>query len=641
MTSRSARQLRRLAWPLLAGGVAGFLPLSPARAADDAYVSPSQARIRADVTFLADDAREGRGVGTNGINAAADYIASAYKEAGLKPAPGAEGYFQPFTLRGDAKIQGEPVLAFKGGDGKVVEPTRAEFSPLAIGSGGRLIGTPLVFVGYEITAKDEAKGLDYDDYAGLDVKGKAVIILRREPQLDDEKSLFAGTQTTAYATFNHKASNAFKRGAAAVLFVNDKAGLKGKDDLILPLNGAGSDQNSPIPFVMVSRTSVDTLMQAAGLLKLEELEAQIDRDFKPQSRAIENYTLTADITIDRSGLTAKNVIGVLEGAGPFKEETIVVGGHYDHLGSGGLTSGSLAPFNRNIHNGADDNASGTATVMELARRLGKRADPLPRRIVFMAFSGEERGLLGSRHYVEHPLIPLDQTVMMLNFDMVGRLNDKDELTVMGLGSTPNLEAIVDALGTADGFKVKKVKGVSDGFGGSDHESFYGKGIPVFFAFTGLHNDYHRPSDDTERINFPGMLRVADFGELVLLDVARRPSRPAFVGASQPRNPHANMPAGAADPARSGNGAYMGTVPDYGSDEVGVKLSDVRADSPSAKGGLKGGDTIIKFAGQPISSIYDYTDSLNRAKPGDEVEVVVKRDGKEVPLRVKLGTRGGQ
>ena len=623
----------------------GFIGLAATISlAGDEYVSPSQARLKADVAFLAADAQEGRGPGTRGIEASADHIAAAFAAAGLKPAPGGEEFFQPFSIKGEAKISGEPALAFRGPNGREIKATAQDFAPLAIGSGAKLDGTPVVFAGYGITAKDAGQNLDYDDYAGIDVKGKAVLIIRREPQLDDEKSAFAGKQTTAYASFNHKATNAFQHGAGAILFVNDLAGLKGNADSLLGINTAGADQNSPIPFIMLTRVEADALLEAAGQPKLAAIEKEIDADLKPRSRPLDGWNLAATINIERQGLRTKNVVGVLEGAGPASEETIVVGAHYDHLGTGGLTSGSLAPFSRNIHNGADDNASGTAMVLELARRLGRRADPLPRRVVFMAFSGEERGLLGSRHYVEHPLIPLDKTVMMINFDMVGRLSDESELTMVGVGSSPGLEGVVEVLGTAAGFKLKKVKGVSDGFGGSDHESFYDKKIPVLFPFTGLHKDYHKPSDDTERINFAGMCRIADYGELLLLDLARRPSRPTFVAAAPKpaTDPHAGIiPGGdgSTDPARmGGNGAYLGTVPDYGTEANGAPLADVRENSPAAKGGLKGGDLIISFAGKPISSIQDYSDTLNRSKPGDAVDIVVKRDGKEVTLKVTLGTR---
>ena len=619
--------------------VATFGLVAAATWADVTYVSPSQARLKNDVAFLAADAQEGRAPGTKGIEASADYIAGSFQSSGLKPAPGADGYFQPFTIRGNPQLDEPASLAFKGPGDAEFKPEKGSFQPLAIGSGGTLDGVPIVLAGYGISAKDDSKQLDYDDYAGIDVRGKAVLIIRREPQLDDDKSPFAGKQTTTFATFAHKATNAFQHGAAMVLIVNDLAGLKGAEDQLLRFNNAGTEENSPIPIVMLARSEADKLLAASGQPKLETLEKEIDADLKPRSRVLEGWTLSGSIKIERKGVTTRNVIGVLEGDGPTAEETIVVGAHYDHLGHGGMTSGSLAFLSKDIHNGADDNASGTALVMELARRLARRPDPLPRRIVFMAFSGEEKGLLGSRHYVEHPLIPLDKTVMMINFDMVGRLNDKSELTIVGTGSTTGIEEIVDAVGKAAGFKVKKVKGMSDGFGGSDHESFYLKGVPILFPFTGLHGDYHRPSDDTERINFAGMARIADFGEILLLDVARRPTRPEFTKVNDAtRNPHA---AGNADPGRVGMGAYLGTVPDYGAEDKGVKLSAVREGSPAEKGGLKGGDVIVGYGGKPIATIYDYTDSLGRSKPGDKVEIVVKRDGKDVTLNVTLGSRPGQ
>jgi hypothetical protein len=615
--------------------IAAVALVAAAAWADSPYLSPSQARLKADVGFLADDAQDGRAPGTKGIEASADYIAASFRESGLKPASGLDGYFQPFAIKGNPSLAEPATLVFRGPGGAEIKPERTTFQPLAIGGSGKLDSVPIVFAGYGITAKDEAKKLDYDDYAGIDVKGKAVLVIRREPQLDDDASPFAGKMTTNYATFTHKATNAFQHGAAAILMVNDLAGLKGADDQVLKFGNAGSEENSPIPFYSLSRAEADTLLGAAGQPKLETLEKEIDSDLKPRSRDLKSWSMTGSIEIARLGVTTRNVIGVLEGAGPLAEETIVIGAHYDHLGHGGMTSGSLAFLSKDIHNGADDNASGTALVMELARRLGKRADPLPRRLVFMAFSGEEKGLLGSMHYVEHPAYPLASTVMMINFDMVGRLNDKSELTIVGTGSTPGIEEIVDALGSAAGFKVKKVKGMSDGFGGSDHESFYLKGVPILFPFTGLHADYHRPTDDTERINFAGMARIADLGEVLLLDVARRPTRPAFTKAESPRNPHAT---GGTDPGRVGMGAYLGTIPDYGAEDKGVKLSGVREGSPAEKGGIKGGDVIIGYAGKPISSIYDYTDSIGRNKPGDKVEIVVKRDGKDVTLTVTLGSR---
>jgi membrane-associated protease RseP (regulator of RpoE activity) len=271
-------------------------------------------------------------------------------------------------------------------------------------------------------------------------------------------------------------------------------------------------------------------------------------------------------------------------------------------------------------------------LLELARRLAVKAiDPLPRRIVFIAFSGEERGLLGSAHYVKHPLFPLNDTVAMINFDMVGRLNDKQELTIFGGASSPGLDALVEALGSSQGLTIKKVVGTGGEFFASDHASFYRKDIPVVFAFTGNHAQYHKPTDDTERINFAGMAKIADVAELLVLDLARRPTRPEFVklGPGEPRSVGA---------VRGGSGSYLGTRPAYGeSDTPGVALDGVSEGSPAEKAGLKGGDVIIRFGGKDVRDIEDFMIGLNAHKPGDEVEVVVRRDGKDVSLKATLGS----
>lgn len=594
------------------------------------YISPATSRLKADVSYLADDAREGRGTGTKGIDAAADYIATVFKEAGLKTAPGAEGYFQPFTIGGTPELSDPLSLTIKGPDGKTLAPeARTDFTPLALGSGGKFQDLPIVYVGYGITAKDEGLKLEYDDYKDLDVKGKAVLIIRREPQQEKEDSPFAGKQNTTFASFRHKVTNAVSHGAAAILLVNDAAGLKGGKDELLNFHAAGGG-NGRVPFVMLKRDVVDKLLAQAKQPSLDDLEKQIDADLKPNGRVLEGWTVGGEITVERKPVHAKNVIGVLNGAGPLAEETIVVGAHYDHLGRG-EAGGSLAFGNRDIHNGADDNASGTALVMELARRLAHRTDPLPRRVVFMAFSGEERGLLGSKHYVDHPLFPLSDTVAMINFDMVGRLNEKAELTIFGAGTVPGLDGLVKALASSQGLTPKLITGTQGEFFASDHASFYTKDIPVLFAFTGTHPDYHRPSDDTDRINFQGMTQVADMGELMLLDFARRPERPKFTKLPSGGGPRVGRVAG--------SGAYLGTRPAYGTEDIkGVLLDGVSENSPAEKAGLKKGDIIVKFDGKTIESIEEFMEGLSGHKPGDNIELGIKRDGEEKSLKATLGTR---
>ncbi len=618
--------------------IALVLPLAFAHGDD--YISPAQARLKADVAYLADDAREGRGPGTKGLDASADYIANTFKELGLKTAPGADGYFQNFELGAERRL-GEPNKLVTHVKDRTFEAAgKADFSPLALGGPGELKDLPVVFAGYGITAKEEGAKLRYDDYDGIDAKDKAVLIIRRRPQQDKDDSDFGKkADTPAYATFNHKVANATSHGAKAILLVNDGFSTKEKDEL-LDYQAAGGGGTARILVYMISRDYANKLLKAAGQPELSELEAQIDSDLKPRSRALEGVTVDGTVTIDRKPLKVKNVIGVLEGSGPLSEETIVVGGHYDHLGYGGF--GSLAFGNRSIHNGADDNASGTATVMEMARRLARRTDPLPRRVVFMLFSAEERGLIGSDYYVKHPLYPLDKTVAMVNFDMVGRLNTAGDLLVYGANSSPGMESLVESLSKDQAMKPKMIGGTGGEFAASDHYSFYRKDIPVVFFFTGTHPDYHRPTDDTNLINFEGMVKVADVGELLLLDVARRPERPKFVKlqSSGFNLGGLNVTVTPTPSASRSSGVYLGTQPSYADvpEGGGVKLDGVTAGSPAEKGGIKAGDIIIKFDGKDVKEIESYMAAMSTRKPGDEVEIIVKRDGKEVPLKVKLGTR---
>jgi hypothetical protein len=607
---------------------AGVLVLAVSGMAETKYVSPAESRLKADVTFLADDAREGRGPGTKGIDAAADYIATVFKEAGLKPAPGAEGFFQPFTIQGEFQAGADSSLAFQGPEGKSIRVDGAgEFTPLARGGSGTLEDLPLVFAGYGITAKDEGENLDYDDYADLDVNGKAVLILRREPRQDAEDSPFAGKEASIYASLRHKATNADKHGAAAVIMVNDAFSTKDKgDDLLSP----GDDGNGRgVPYFMVKRAVIDRLLADAGAPSLAELEAKIDADLKPHSQTLEGWKVTGKSDLKRGEIHVKNVVGVLEGEGSLADEAVVVGAHYDHLGFGG--SGSMSPGSKDIHNGADDNASGTAMMLEMVRRLSHRAEPLPRRVVFMAFSAEERGLLGSKHYVEHPLFPIKDTVAMVNFDMVGRLNDAKELTLFGTGTSPGFDQLVLALATSQGLKPKLIEGTRAEFNASDHASFYKADVPVLFAFTGTHDQYHRPTDDSPLINAEGMARIANFGELVLLDIAQRPERPKFVKLV---NPPSDPKVGSVN----GASVYMGTQPAYGTDVKGVKLDGVTEGSPAEKAGLKKGDVLVKFDKTEIDDIEAFMEALSTHKPGDTIDVVVNRDGSDLTLKVTLGSR---
>lgn len=318
----------------------------------------------------------------------------------------------------------------------------------------------------------------------------------------------------------------------------------------------------------------------------------------------------------------QNVVAFLQGSDPeLRAEYVVIGAHFDHLGRS--SEGALDPdAGGAVRNGADDNASGTAAVLELARLL--RQQRPARSIVFALFSSEELGLLGSSHFVNTPILPLDRAVGMVNFDMVGRLRE-GKLIVYGVETADEMRAIVDG---ANAGGPLSIRGVGDGYGPSDHSSFYGKGIPVLHLFTDLHDDYHRASDDADKVNAAGVAQVVAYAERVIRDIASRPARLTARRVAAP----------ASRTGGSGTGVYLGTVPDMGSDVKGMRLTGVRAGSPADSAGIRAGDVIVKFGGRAVTDIYTYTDAMNAFEPGDTVEVELLREGRPVVLQVRLGRR---
>jgi hypothetical protein len=329
-----------------------------------------------------------------------------------------------------------------------------------------------------------------------------------------------------------------------------------------------------------------------------------------------------------AGATGRNVIGLLPGSDPvLRQQVIIVGAHYDHLGGGAF--GALDPDSTGkAHNGADDNASGVAAIINLAQRMA--ADPPGRTIAFVAFSGEELGLLGSAYYVRQPVVPLAQTVAMINFDMVGRLRN-EKLIIYGTETATQFTPLLDSINKSFGFDLK-MRG--DGYGPSDQSAFYAVKKPVLHFFTDLHEDYHRTTDDWQKINVAGMLQVTDFAAALLRELGDRTIPLTFV--DQP-SPHAQTPA-AGQVQTPGYGAYLGTVPDMAGEAGGVKLSGVRAGSPAEKAGLQRDDIITRIGDMPIPDLQAMTDALRAHKPGDVVPVTVQRDGKPLTVSVTLGAR---
>jgi hypothetical protein len=373
--------------------------------------------------------------------------------------------------------------------------------------------------------------------------------------------------------------------------------------------------------VQVKNAVADEWFQSAGK-SLKDIQEQINSSTKPASFDFpETLHVSLNIDIETMRATVNNVLAWLPGQ---TDEYVIIGAHYDHLGRGNFDS--LAPSQiGQIHPGADDNASGTAGVLELARLLAPERGKLKRSILFMDFAGEELGLLGSAEWVKEPTRPLAKAVAMINMDMIGRIKD-DKVYIGGVGTGSTFKAVLDQAQKEAPFKIEYSAG---GYSSSDHTSFVTKKIPVLFFFSGLHSDYHKPSDTWDKINGASAARLLDMVESVAVQLANTDQPPAFQVVAEEK------PLGGSG---GGYGPYFGSVPDFGQVENGVKFSDVRPNSPAAKAGLKAGDILVQFGDKPIKNLYDFTDALRRSKVGDVVEVKVLRDGRPVTASVKLEQR---
>jgi hypothetical protein len=612
--------LRRIAFLATLALLAG----APLHAAENAA---SIERLRKDLTYLTSDECEGRGAQTKGIHKAADYIAAEFQRLGLKPGGLNNTYFQPFSMRaGRAKATGTNRVMLKGPLGQEIE--------LKLGGGFQIVGfagsgtvtAPVVFAGYGLSAPD----LNYDDFKDVDVKGKVVIVLRKTPMPGSATAPFGGNRNQQLGSLNNKVVTADQAKAGAILFVNDRDTVGGfLGDRLMPFEYT-SEAESPanIPSAHITRGVCDDMLQSGVGKELKEIERDIDRDLKPQTAELKGWTATVQVNIDRPTVEVKNVIGILPGSGPLAKEYVVVGAHYDHLGRGERGSLERDQAKRTeIHHGADDNGSGTVSVMELARRMTSKKYE-GRTIVFMTFSGEEQGLLGSRFFCKKPTIPLEQVAAMVNLDMVGRLRPdkdtkKDALDVGGVGSAKGFDVLIDELNKKYDFKLKK-SASGYGRGDSDHASFAEKKLPTYFFFTGLHNEYHKPTDTVDTINFPGMQKIVDLTEDVLMTIATAKERPVYVQ-TQPQT-------------RGGgpSGPRLGFMPgNYDEAEnKGVLIGGVTQGGPAEKGGLKQGDYIVEIAGKPVKNMTAYMTMMAGQKKGEPLELTVNRDGKKTKITVK-------
>jgi hypothetical protein len=519
-------------------------------------------------------------------------VEAQFKACGLQPVNGS--YFQKYSAV--VGVEAGPANKLAGYVNGV------DFQVLGVSDSGKF-NAPVAFAGYGISWPPH-----YDDYAGLDATGKIVLVLRGTPQ--DSKDF------SSKASLVEKALTAKAHGAVALLLVNGASG----DDALLSFQADAVIEHLGIPVLQVKRSVADKLLAPA---KLGDLQAAIDKDFSNHSQVL-TARLEGEADVTRRRREIENVTAILPGDDPqLKDEVIAFGAHYDHLGLGGRDS--LAPDKTGqIHHGADDNASGTAGLIELGCAMH---DVKHRRsLLFLAFSGEELGLFGSAAYVKAPLIPLEKTEVMLNMDMIGRVKDH-KLFIGDVGTAAEFQGILEEEAKSANFKIEYSKTGTDS---SDHLSFALKQVPSLFFFSGLHADYHKPSDTWDKIDAESAADVLRLVERVALHLDQLATRPKFVRVEEPPRPVGG--------GGGGYGPWFGSIPDMGDSENGVKFADVRAGSPAEKAGLKADDVMISWNGRAIKNLYDFTHELQDSKVGDKVTVTVMRGGEKINAEVTLQRR---
>lgn len=569
-------------------------------------ISINASDIQSIISILASDSLEGRKPGTAGGDKAASFIRAQLLANDIKLV-GNDGY-QKFDLITEAKAGPNNSLNFNNQPFK----NGVDFTPLAW-SANASTDAGLVFVGFGFQIKSDS--LKWDDYEGMDVKGKWVLVMRGDPEPDKQDSKFV-----PFANDRDKAVTAKDMGAIGIVFVSPEG--MDKDDRLPAMFYDKSSSTAGIPAIQIKRELANQLL--APNKTIQELEVQLKQTLKPASFFAEGKLhVTTEVIFEK--IETYNIIGLIEGTDPqLKNEYVVIGAHYDHLGMGGPGSGSRNPDTVAVHNGADDNASGVAGILELAAKLKSNQKNLKRSIVVVAFGAEESGIIGSRFFVDNPPVPKKQLIAMLNFDMIGRLNPQTKsISIGGTGTSVEAEGILNTI--LDGSNLKASYS-PEGYGPSDHASFYGADIPVFYFNTGVHTDYHTPADDTDKINFEGAAAVTNLAYELVMKIAGTTQSLTF------------KEAGPKKQARMGRGLKVtfGIMPDFTNTEGGgLGVGGVTKDGPADKAGMKKGDKIMAIDGKPTSNIYEYMNRLKTLQKGQRVSVDIERDAQNQILIIQL------
>ncbi len=643
MTHGTIRTRMALAGLVFLGGVSPVLlgqadPIQQAIQSQD----PDVQKYNEHLMFLASPFLEGRLPGTRGMEIAKDYVEHYLREAGLEPAfpvvtkneAGEEvetpfaSYRQAFPLGGTTEVT-RSALVLEGGGQRIALVDGKDYRVTGMGGSGTVDG-PVVFVGYGINNEDRGYvSLTDED----DLTGKVAMMLRFEPMDEHGKSLWAegnGGPWSGVASFANKVRTVMEHNPSAVIIVNTPGADDPRAGTLLGANNAGG-RLADVPVLHMSPEAADRIVRAGGAQSIMDLRRRAD-----QGRAV--VELDAEVSIDaqleRKSLMAENVGGVIRGKGTLADEFIIIGAHLDHLGKGAFGSrASAEERGTTLHPGADDNASGSAGILLIADWLSREYAELPddanaRSVLIVAFSGEESGLNGSRYYVEHPIVPLDQTYLMMNFDMIGRIKNR-RLSVSGSTTAEGFDEWLEPFFADSDLEVVKPQGAG---GGSDHLPFLQRQIPILFGIIAdFHGDYHTPRDTMDKINRSDAVRAARLFSDIAFAAAQRPETLVF------SNPNAPRPQ--AGGGRGGIKVRVGVMPgNYDGEGGGVLLEDITENSPAQAAGLRPGDRLVRWDGQKIPDINAWMGMLRKHEPGDVVNVGVIRDGQEITLKITLGDR---
>lgn len=564
--------------------------------------------IQYHIHYLSSEELEGRMSGTDELYKAAVYIQNEFDRYGLHPFFNGS-YIQEFPFMSGIGL-GDDISCTIYSDAKAAKlKIGTEFIPLSFTDNLSLSGN-LIFAGYGISATD----INYNDYDGIDVKDKIVVVLRNHPDRKNPHSNFE-----KYSSLRYKTTAARDNGAKGIIFIND---FEKDTDELIELRYDHASSISGLIAINVKRNFIEDLLNEEGK-NLKSIVERIDSTLAPNSFAFESASIETNIEVNRVEKISWNVGAFIPANDEnYSNEYVVIGAHFDHLGWGEQNSLYMGDIPM-IHYGADDNASGTTGLLELAEKFMSVKGNLKRNIVFAAFSGEELGLLGSAYMVNNFPVPVEEVVTMLNMDMIGRLNENKDLIVYGTGTSSNWKDILNEKNTYD-FKLTFN---DEGFGPSDHSSFYGKQIPVLFFFTGTHSDYHKPTDTADKINEEGQKNILHFVYNVAEEIAQADNKPDYIAVE--RQDRGRMTTGR---------VWVGTIPDFAGEVDGYKLGGVTDGSPADKAGLKAGDIITSFGGKKISNIYDFTYAIGSYVPGDKVEVIVLRNEEEIKVEIELSSR---